>query len=421
MKIRQLKDNKIIVLLYHQFRSLMRIAKRQTPAVPSFLSMTLDYDDVSIAKQMLSKQPNWYDEKIVKKFENTFARWNGSKYAFAFIQGRVALSAAIYALQIKPEDEVIIPAYTCISVMNSLAFDKINIVYCDIELDTFGLDVNRLKEKITNKTKAIILHHLYGLVCRDYEAIISLAKKCNIRVIEDCTHSTGAKYNGIRVGNRGDISFYSSGASKVFNTIAGGIVATNDASLAAGLEQYYDKTPFPDLASVKKHLRNIILDYYQYKHHLSWLWGDFVELLFGRARVAMSTEDEKNGVKPSLYRQRMPAALALIGLNQLKKIDKYNQIRRKNANRWDLWAKNNGYKKPLIVKGSVPVFLMYPLLVEPKKKQIRSWGPKKLGVEIGIVFGENCYTKKIKGCPNTDTVINQVINLPTLLGESVSS
>src|SRR5262249_42952166 len=134
------------------------------------------------------------------KFENAFAKWNGSSYAFAFAAGRKALSACIYALGLQEGDEVIIPGYTCIVVQNAFDYVGVTTRYCDIELDTFGPELSSVASVITPRTKAILVQHLYGLVCRDYEGILDLARQRGLRIIEDCAHVTGATFRGRHVG-----------------------------------------------------------------------------------------------------------------------------------------------------------------------------------------------------------------------------
>ena len=89
----------------------------------------------------------WLNMKVM------FAKWNGSKYAFAFMGGRVALSSCIYALDLQPGDEVILPGYTCVVVPNAFQFADIKTKFCDIELDTYGLDASLIEEKIGSPNK----------------------------------------------------------------------------------------------------------------------------------------------------------------------------------------------------------------------------------------------------------------------------
>ncbi len=113
----------------------------------------------------------------------------------------------------------------------------------------------------------------------------------------------------------------------------------------------------------------------------------------------------------------MPSPIAAIGLNQLKKIDSYNEQRRQTAKKWDQWCENNGYKKPLITQKSVPVYLTYPVMVEPEKKSDISWAYKELGVSLGVWFVSNIHpaTWRVNGCPNADLAVKQCVNFSTLL------
>ena len=278
--------------------------------------MTLDKDDVQIAKTRLERPQDWYQTDEGDEFNSRFALWNGSKYAFSFMGGRVALSACIHALGLRPGDEVILPGYTCVVVPNAFHFAGVNIVYSDIELETYGLDARLLKSQITSKTRAILLHHLYGLVCRDYEAIIEIAQQHHLKVIEDCAHATGAVYREQKVGNLGDVAFYSAEQSKVFNTIQGGVAITNDDQIAAGLREFYHNAPYPDRNRIDRQLHNVFLNYYRFKHPQRWWLGDLAEIRYGHKQLVSTTREEERGIRPAYYGQKMPAPIAALGLNQ---------------------------------------------------------------------------------------------------------
>ena len=136
---------------YKQAKNAVKLALGHPLMYPSLGSVTLDKDDVDIAREWISKSKHWYEPGLVDQYENEFARWNGSKYVFAFMGGRVALSACIYALDLKPGDEAILPGYTCVVVPNAFNYSGIKIIYSDIELETYGLDASLIEEKITSK------------------------------------------------------------------------------------------------------------------------------------------------------------------------------------------------------------------------------------------------------------------------------
>lgn len=393
-----------------------RLIKGYPLITPPLGSATLDIDDVRIAKGLLKDRGSWQDNSIIDRYQSSFAAWNGSRFAFAFMGGRVALSAAIHSLGLKPDDEVILPGYTCVVVPNAFNFEGIKIVYSDIELDTYGLDVSRLEKKITSKTKAVLLHHLYGLVCRDYAEIIEIARKHGLYIIEDCAQSTGASYEGKKVGYLGDVSFYSSEQSKVFTTIQGGVVCTNDEGLATRIADYYENAPFPSQERTESLLWNVLINYYSFKVPGRWWKKDIAHLVLGGKVLVSTTDEEIKGIRPDYYGCKMPPPIAALGLNQLRKMDHYNEERRKEAGKWDLWCEENGYRKPMVKSNSVPVFLRYPVLVEPERKRDTSWALKDLGVELGKWFLGKLHPIDISipDCPNADRAVLGCINFPTL-------
>ena len=125
---------------------------------------------------------------------------------------------------------------------------------------------------------------------------------------------------------------------------------------------------------------------------------------------------ELNGIQPNNYGQKMPAPIASLGRNQLKKIDHYNQLRIRSAKIWDRWCDDNHYKKPLIIPDSKPVYLRYPVLVEHWKKKNRIWAQKTLGVQVGEWFKGKTHPvdEFIINCPNSDLAVQKCINFPKI-------
>lgn len=406
----------VIRIISNQINNLIKVMLGKPVTTPSLGSMTLGLDDVGIAKNLLKNQQDWRDENMVAEYEKRFAQWNGSEFSFAFMSGRVALSACLYALNLNKGDEVLLPGYTCVVVPNAINYAGLTPVYADIELDTYGLDAREIERKITPRTKVVILHHLYGLVCRDYEKIIAVAREYGLKVIEDCAHSTGAEYKGKKVGNLGDLAFYSSEQSKIFNTIQGGIVTTNSSDFGCKLTEYYRQCSSPSNALIYKQLSNVILNYYQFSDPLRWWKGDVAELFYGKHRIVSTTKDEECGIKPKYYGQKMPAAIAKIGINQLTKIDEYNRQRIIAARKWGDWCDTKKYNKPLVVEHSTPVYLRYPVLVEESKKKDLSWAKEELGINLGVWFVSNMHPVQahLEDCPNADEAVRKCINFPCL-------
>lgn len=401
----------------NQRRNVFNALRGHPLAPTSFASMTLDQDDIEIAERLLAERSRWDDHDVVIDYQRRFAEWNGTRHAFAFMSGREALSACLEALQLVPGDEVIVPAYTCVVVVNALRYAGINPVFVDIELDTYGADHADVARKITPRTRAILIQHAYGLVSRDCLPIMELARDNDIKIIEDCAHAAGAMLDGEKVGNLGDISFFSSERSKVFNTITGGFSATNDGEIARRLQELHERAAEPDDRQTAAILKNVILDYFGLKHPQRWWRGDLANIRHGRHRIVSTSKGEERGRKPAKYGQRMRAPVAAIGLNQLRKIDHYNMRRVRTARRWDEWCDASGYARPVIVEGSRPIFLRYPVLVEAERKANTAWALKELGVTLGVWFVSNLHPAPIHidGCPNANVAVARCVNLPTLV------
>ncbi len=406
-------------VIRHQASNLVRFATGAPVAPIPMGSMTLDLDDVTIARQCLADPESWTDENAVIQFESDFARYCGVPEAVSFKSGRVALSAVLDALGIGAGDEVIVPGYTCVVVPNAIEFSGAMPVFCDIELDTYGADAASLRALITDNTRAIIIQHLYGLVCRDYLELIELAAERGISVIEDCAHATGARFRGLSVGLRGDAGFISCEQSKVINSTCGGVAISRRPEVARKLRQYQHESPWPEAAEVSSALKSIEWNYFRFKHAQRWWRGDIARLRLGQNAFVATSRQEMVGEMPHGYRARMSPAIARVARNQLSKIEVYNSKRRGNAQRWDTWCDQHGYSKPLVIDDSLPVFLRYPILAEESWKQNPTRMSRRFGILPGVWFTSHLHpsTRRVQGCPNADTAVKKCINLPCLLDD----
>lgn len=165
----------------------------------------------------------------VREFERLFAERHQVKHALAVTSATTALHLALVALDIKPGDQVIVPAFTWVSTANVVEYCGAEVVFVDIDPKTFNLDVHDLSRRITNKTKAIIPVHLFGL-CADINAIKKIAGE--IPLIEDGACAAGAEYFGRPSGGLGTIGCFSFHPRKSITTGEGGMVTTNDDQIA---------------------------------------------------------------------------------------------------------------------------------------------------------------------------------------------
>ncbi len=170
-----------------------------------------------------------------REFESKFAKLHDSKFAIFTNSGTSSLHIALAALKEKynwnDEDEVLVPAITFIATSNIVLHNKMKPVFVDVEEDTFNIDPKKIEEKITSKTRAIIPVHLLGLPA-DMEPIMRIAKKHNLKVIEDSAETMFAKYKGKTVGSFGDIGCFSTYVAHYIITGVGGLNTTSDSDLA---------------------------------------------------------------------------------------------------------------------------------------------------------------------------------------------
>ena len=164
---------------------------------------------------------------FVKRFEQELANYVDRKYATACANGSAALDIAVGALELKEGDEVILPSFTIISCVQALLRYGIKPVLVDSDYQTFNMQVDEIEAKITPNTKAIMIVHIYGLTV-DVDPILELAKKHNIKVIEDSAEMLGQEYKNKKCGSFGDISTFSFYPNKHITTGEGGMVLTND-------------------------------------------------------------------------------------------------------------------------------------------------------------------------------------------------
>ncbi len=164
---------------------------------------------------------------FVKKFEEEMANFVGRNYATSCSSGTAALDIAVKALGLKKGDEVIMPTFTIISCAQALVNQGIKPLLIDSDFYTFNMKIENIEPKITSKTKAIMIVHIFGLTV-DIDAILKIAKKYNLKIIEDASEVIGQTYKGKQCGSFGDVSTFSFYANKQITTGEGGMVLTND-------------------------------------------------------------------------------------------------------------------------------------------------------------------------------------------------
>ncbi|MGQ0605442.1 MAG: DegT/DnrJ/EryC1/StrS family aminotransferase [Candidatus Nitrosotenuis sp.] len=168
--------------------------------------------------------------KNVQEFEKMVCAFVRSKYSVAVNSGTAALQAALYALDIKSGDEVLLPSFTFVATANSVVSVGAKPVFVDIRKDNYTMDPDDLRKKITKKTRAIIPVHLYGNVAY-IDEISEIAKKHGLSIIEDAAQSMGSTYKGKQTGNFAELGCFSLYAAKVMTSGEGGVIVTSNKKL----------------------------------------------------------------------------------------------------------------------------------------------------------------------------------------------
>ncbi|MCS5530643.1 MAG: DegT/DnrJ/EryC1/StrS family aminotransferase, partial [Candidatus Nitrosopelagicus sp.] len=174
--------------------------------------------------------------KRVQQFEKLLSKFVKSKFAIAVNSGTAALQASLYAIDIKPGDEVLVPSFTFVATANSVKSVGAKPVFVDILKDNYTMDPNDLRKKITRRTKAIIPVHLYGHMAY-MDEILEISKKKNIKIIEDASQSLGSKLKGKHSGTFSHLGCFSLYAGKVITSGEGGAIVTDDKKLFEKLRQ----------------------------------------------------------------------------------------------------------------------------------------------------------------------------------------
>ena len=252
----------------------------------------------------------------VAEFERNFADYIKVKHAIAVNSGTSALHAALLACRVKQGDEVITTPFSFIATANAILYCQAKPVFVDIDEKTFNINPEEIKEKITKKTKALVIVHLYGLSC-EMRVIKEICEDYKLLLIEDACQAHGAEYKGKKVGSFGDAGIFSFYPTKNMTTGEGGMVTTSNEKIAE------------------------------------------------RARVIREHGAKQKYLHETLgYNYRMTDIAAAIGIEQLKKLDKMNGARVKNASILTKGIKKiSGVIPPFVPQGTKHVFHQYTIRI----------------------------------------------------------
>lgn len=391
------------------------------------LSPNTDQADVMQALRLLFAPSQWQKGSALLWVSKWFTRYFGEReYAF-FNSGRSAFLALLQSFGIGPGDEVLVQAFSCVAVPNSVLWAGARPVYVDID-ETYNMDPLDAEKKITKKTKALVIQHTFGIPA-DADRLMVLAKKYNLFVIEDCAHALGATYKGKKLGTLGDASFFSFGRDKVVSSVWGGAGFINAKCQMTNakwrLREIEQKLQYPSMFWIFQQLLHpiafsVIIPLY------SIGIGKVLLVVLQKLKLLSLPvyPEEKKGHKPDEFPKRYPNALASLLQIQLSKIDTLINERRIVAEHFrSALSKNPDINIVPNVKGAgwlrFPIQLTNPgkVMVEAKRVHmlLGNWYHHVIDPN-GVTFDSIGYRNG--SCPKAESAAGRIVNLPTNISQS---
>ena len=358
--------------------------------------------------------------RAVDQFERAFAQWLGIEHAFAFWKGRVAMYAILRGMDIGASDEVILPGYTCVMDVNPIKYCGADPVYVDIEPKTYNIDPDLLDKSITPRTKMIIAQHTYGYPC-EMDAIMDVAARHGIPVVEDCCLAMGSRYRDRLCGTFGAAAYFSFQWNKPFTTGLGGMATTSDRALAGRIETLCDEMlhkprwrPCAMLAAQRMVYRLLIFPKTTALATRLFRWLTRKGLVVGSSASSEFVPE----MAEDFFTQMGPAQ-ARAGLKHLRKVGGNIEHRRRMRSIYDELLGEAGWPLPDIPETMDPVLVRYPVRVADKQRAVAE-APRRR-VELGTWFEcplhpietpMHLYGYRQGMCPVAERACREVVNLP---------
>ena len=356
-------------------------SKIKFPAYEPWISI----DDKKIINRTLSQSMLTLGPQL-EKFESDFCKYSKAKYAVAVSNCTAALHLSLLALGIGKDDEVIIPDLTFVADANAVLACNAKPVVTDINKENFFPSISNVKKNITKRTKAIIPVHIYGQVC-NIEEILDLAKDHNLKVVEDCAHAVGTFHKSKHVGTLGNAGCFSFYPTKNITTAEGGMVTTNSKEIAEKVRQLRSHGMTKSLKS-------------RYSSEYPWVF-DIVE--------------------PG-YNYRLDEIRSALGITQLKRIKKINELRKKASLYYHKNLQNTpGIILPDMVNDKTHSYHLYTIRVTKPFRLSRNQLYKKLkdnGIRTTVywmpIHEYSAYHKfaKKSNVINTSKIYDEILALP---------
>lgn len=386
--------------------------------IPRF-SPSFSLAEAAIAARHLLRPPE--DEPVVRRFERAFAERIGVPHAIMVPSARYGLHLILQGWGLQPGDEIIVPALTYFAIPAFIKAMGLKPVFVDIGLTTHVIDPGAIEAAITPRTRAVVPTHLFGTPC-DLDAVVAIARRHGLKVIEDVAQASGARYKGRMVGSFGDAAYYTFGLTKNITTLSGAMVTTWDEALAAAVRAEVDAGQAAGLErSAKETATGLAIKVathpYVYPFTLhplivvgNRLGQDPIHDRFGEAERTWDSI-------PAYYKDERPRAVqAAVGLKQLERLEELNGARIRNGRFLDENLANvPGLVVPSYPPGAEPIYMSF--VVHHRDRDGLAAALRRRGVDTTVGYMSNCAQSKLfpdeaARCPNAERAFADLLHLP---------
>jgi len=392
---------------------------------PISISLTpnTEKDDVRLALGLIFQPWKWKNGRAIGQIEEKLEQYLGVKHAISFNSGRTSLMAILSSLGLEKNSEVLLQAFTCNAAANPMIWSGFKPVYIDCDENTFDINIDDLKAKISPQARVLMVQHTFGLPA-DMDEIRAICEQYKLILIEDCAHSLGAEFKGKKTGTFGKASFFSFGRDKIISSVWGGVAVTNDDDLARRIKEFQNKIQNPSSFWIFQQLLHPVLMSYIILplYNVIDLGKIFLVLSqwLGVLSKAVSWK-EKRGEKPSHFPVRLPNALAILALKQFDKLDRFYSHRKSISDFYYQQLKNTSFilpkefadRKNALLRFTVKHSKAHEIIYEAWHKQnilVGDWYvtpiiPHDTDLKsIGYIMGM---------CPVAERLSKVTLNLPT--------
>ena len=360
----------------------------------------------------------WKNGPCIESVKKWFSGKFPNATIFTFNYARSALYVLFKSLNLKQNEEIILQGFTCVAAVNPIIWAGARPVFVDINPDTFCMDIEELRGKISPKTKAILYQYTFGF-SGEIDAVRKIAQEKKILLIEDCANTIGGKVNGQLMGSIGDAAVFSLGRDKVVSGVDGGVLVVNNKALVPEVEKLNESLDLPSNKWIFSELCFPVI-WWKFKKtyaiglsKIIHLWATKLGLL-----TRATTKEEKKGKMPEGIIAKLPNSLACLAVAQLKDLDAINKHRNEIS---------DYYKQNLVLDQvktfKVPdgvVLLRYPIYVEDRD-DLKVYLKSK-GIMVGdwydapvapVEVSQNAVGYEYGTCVVSEMACENIMNLPT--------